>query len=187
VLFRSKDNSCGKRFGHQLGELPAGYDHKYTYSHIGYNLKATDFQAAVGLAQLDRLDGFIAARRRNYAFLRDALAKHESLFEFVAVLPGAEPSWFGFAMRVRESAPFDRNALVAFLESRLIATRLLFGGNLLRQPAYQGAPMRLAGPLDHADQVMRGTFWVGCHPGLTQPMLQWIVDSVEAFVGGARA
>ena len=182
-----KDNTCGKRFGWQWGDMPAGYDHKYTYTHIGYNLKTTDFQAAVGVAQLARLDDFIAARRRNFAVLRAALAPQEDVLEFASSLPIAEPSWFGFPMRVREDAPFDRNALVAFLEGRRIATRLLFGGNLVRQPAYQGAAIRVAEPLTNADRVMRGTLWVGCYPGLTEEMLQYIAESVTAFRHGARA
>lgn len=182
-----KDNTCGKRFGWQFGDMPAGYDHKYTYTHVGYNLKATDFQAAVGVAQLDRLDGFIAARRRNFAYLRAALAPHEDVLEFASSLPHAEPSWFGFPMRVREDAGFDRNELVAWLESRRIATRLLFGGNLARQPAYRDLPIRIAQPLDNADRVMAGTLWVGCYPGLTQPMLDHIAGSVTEFRLGARA
>lgn len=181
-----KDNTCGKRFGWQWGELPAGYDHKYTYTHVGYNLKATDFQAAVGVAQLERLDGFIAARRRNFEFLRRALAPHEDVLELATSLPNTEPSWFGFPMRVREGAPFDRNALVAFLEGRRIATRLLFGGNLARQPAYRGAPIRVAMPLVNADRVMHGTLWIGCYPGLTEAMLTYVAQSVTDFRLGAR-
>lgn len=182
-----KDNTCGKRFGWQFGDMPAGYDHKYTYTHVGYNLKATDFQAAVGVAQLERLDGFIEARRRNYAYLRAALAPHEDILEFASSLPQAQPSWFGFPMRVRENAGFDRNELVAWLESRRIATRLLFGGNLARQPAYRDLRIRIAQPLDNADRVMAGTWWVGCYPGLTQPMLDHIASSVTEFRLGARA
>lgn len=183
-----KENTCGKRFAWQLGDLPEGYDHKYTYSHVGFNLKATDMQAAVGVAQLRRLDEFVAARRRNYDQLRAGLADLEDVLEFAAVHPKASPSWFGFPMRVRDDAPFGRNALVRFLEGRKIATRLLFGGNLVRQPAYKGRNYRVVGDLARSDQVMRGTFWVGCYPGLTPEMIQWIVDSVRAFVrAGANA
>ncbi|HVZ49905.1 MAG TPA: lipopolysaccharide biosynthesis protein RfbH [Gemmatimonadaceae bacterium] len=183
-----KADTCGKRFAWQLGDLPAGYDHKYTYSHVGYNLKATDMQAAVGVAQLKRLPGFIAARNRNYATLRAALADLEDVLEFATVHPKAAPSWFGFPMRVRDGAPFDRNALVAFLEGRKIATRLLFGGNLVRQPAYAGRRFRVVGDLARSDAIMRGTLWVGCYPGLTDEMLAWIADSVRAFVrDGARS
>jgi CDP-6-deoxy-D-xylo-4-hexulose-3-dehydrase len=183
-----KADTCGKRFAWQLGDLPAGYDHKYTYSHVGYNLKATDMQAAVGVAQLKRLPEFIAARNRNYATLRAALADLEDVLEFATVHPKAVPSWFGFPMRVRDDAPFDRNGLVAFLEGRKIATRLLFGGNLVRQPAYAGRRFRVVGDLVRSDAVMRGTLWVGCYPGLTDEMLAWIAASVRAFVrDGARS
>lgn len=182
-----KENTCGKRFDWQLGELPCGYDHKYTYSHVGFNLKATDMQAAVGVAQLERLPSFVSARQQNYAYLRERLADVEDVIEFATVHPKAVPSWFGFPMRVRDDAPFDRNTLVAFLESRKIATRLLFGGNLVRQPAYAGLDFRVVGELPRTDQVMRGTLWVGCYPGLTPPMLDWIVESVRACCRGARA
>ncbi len=176
-----KENTCGKRFEWQLGDLPHGYDHKYIYSHVGYNLKLTDMQAAVGVAQLGRLDEFVATRRRNYAYLRERLAGAERVLEFASVHPKANPSWFGFPMRVRDDAPFDRNALVAFLEGRKIATRLLFGGNLVRQPAYKGLPFRVVGDLARTEQVMRGTLWVGLYPGLTTPMLDWIAESVLEF------
>ena len=142
-----KENTCGKRFDWQLGDLPCGYDHKYTYSHVGFNLKATDLQASVGVAQLERLDEFVAARRHNYDTLRASLAGVEDVIEFATVHPKANPSWFGFPMRVRDDAPFDRNALVKFLEGRKIATRLLFGGNLVRQPAYRGLEYRVIGDL----------------------------------------
>ncbi len=176
-----KENTCGKRFDWQLGDLPCGYDHKYSYSHVGYNLKLTDMQAAVGVAQLERLDEFIAARRRNYALLRAQLAPLADVLEFATVHPKAEPSWFGFPLRVRESAPFDRNGLIAFLEQRLIATRLLFGGNLVRQPAYQGLNYRVVGDLARSDQVMHGTFWVGVYPGLTEEMIAWIGTSILEY------
>ena len=182
-----KENTCGKRFDWTLGDLPHGYDHKYTYSHVGYNLKATDMQAAVGVAQLERLDEFVAARRHNFDYLRAGLREVEDVLEFAAVHPKATPSWFGFPMRVRDDAPFTRNALVAFLESRRIATRLLFGGNLVRQPAYRGRTFRVVGDLARTEQVMRGTLWLGTYPGLTTDMLDWIVESVREFCHGARA
>jgi CDP-6-deoxy-D-xylo-4-hexulose-3-dehydrase len=183
-----KSDTCGIRFEHQLGTLPFGYDHKYTYSHVGYNLKATDMQAAVGVAQLQRLDAFIAARRGNYTYLRTGLADLEDVLEFASVHPKAEPSWFGFPMRVRETAGFDRNAFVRFLEGRKIATRLLFGGNLVRQPAYRGLTYRVIGDLARTDQVMHGTLWIGCYPGLTTEMLDYVVASIHTFVrDGARA
>jgi len=179
-----KENTCGKRFGWQFGSLPQGYDHKYTYSHVGYNLKLTDMQAAVGVAQLDRLEEFVAARRANYTYLRARLAGLEDVLEFASVHPKANPSWFGFPMRVREEAGFDRNALVRFLEGRKIATRLLFGGNLTRQPAYRDREFRVVGDLARTDQVMRGTLWIGCYPGLTREMLDYVGDSIHAFVRG---
>jgi CDP-4-dehydro-6-deoxyglucose reductase, E1 len=177
-----KENTCGKRFEWQFGSLPQGYDHKYTYSHVGYNLKLTDMQAAVGVAQLDRLEEFVAARRANYTYLRERLAGLEDVLEFATVHPRANPSWFGFPMRVREEAGFDRNALVRFLEGRKIATRLLFGGNLTRQPAYRDREFRVVGDLARTDQVMRGTLWIGCYPGLTREMLDYVGDSIHAFL-----
>jgi CDP-6-deoxy-D-xylo-4-hexulose-3-dehydrase len=180
-----KDNTCGKRYCWKLGELPEGYDHKYTYSHVGYNLKATDMQAAVGVAQLERLPGFIEARRRNFAYLRAALAELEDVLVLPEAQPGSEPSWFGFPLLVREGAPFTRDALVQFLEGRRIATRLLFGGNLVRQPAYRGLNYRVVGDLANSDRVMRGAFWVGVYPGLTEAMLGYVADSIRAFCRGA--
>lgn len=174
-----KDNTCGKRFGHQQGDLPEGYDHKYTYSHIGYNLKATDMQAAVGVAQLARLEGFIDARRRNWTYLRAELDDLSDVLEFMEPDPRAEPSWFGFLMRVRPTAGFERASLVRFLEANGIATRLLFGGNLLRQPAYAGLEHRTIGALPNTDAVMHGSFWVGCYPGLTMPMLEHVARSIR--------
>jgi len=182
-----KENTCGKRFDWQLGDLPCGYDHKYTYSHVGFNLKATDLQASIGVAQLARLDEFVAARRRNYDTLRAALTGVEDVIEFAAVHPKANPSWFGFPMRVLDGAPFDRNAFVKFLEGRKIATRLLFGGNLVRQPAYKGLDYRVIGDLARTDQVMRGTLWIGCYPGLTDAMLAYVAESIHEFVRDARA
>jgi CDP-6-deoxy-D-xylo-4-hexulose-3-dehydrase len=176
-----KENTCGKRFDWELGQLPCGYDHKYTYSHVGYNLKATDMQAAVGVAQLKRLDEFVAARKRNYDTLRASLADLEGVLEFATVHPKATPSWFGFPMRVREGAPFTRNEFVRFLEGRKIATRLLFGGNLARQPAYEGLNFRAVGDLARTDQVLHGTLWIGCYPGLSEEMLAYVASSIRAF------
>lgn len=180
-----KANTCGKRFGWQLGELPEGYDHKYIYSHIGFNLKATDMQAAVGVSQLRKLPGFIEARRRNWRRLRDGLAPLEEFFVLPRATSGADPSWFGFALTVRPGAPFSRNHLVRFLDERQIGTRLLFGGNLLRQPAYRGIPHRVVGSLVNADAAMIGTFWLGVFPGLTDDMLDYVIASVREFVGTA--
>ncbi|HYN05825.1 MAG TPA: lipopolysaccharide biosynthesis protein RfbH [Vicinamibacterales bacterium] len=179
-----KADTCGKRFGWQLGDLPAGYDHKYIYSHLGYNLKATDMQAAVGVSQLKKLPTFIAARKRNWRRLRQGL---EPLQEFL-VLPeactGSDPSWFGFALTVRPGAPIRRRDLIAGLDARKIGTRLLFGGNLLRQPAFRSIPHRVAGPLTQTDLVMANTFWVGVYPGLTDPMIDYVVESIGAIVSG---
>lgn len=176
-----KDNTCGKRFDQQFGGLPPCYDHKYTYSHIGYNLKATDTQAAVGVAQLARLDTFIGRRRENWAWLRSALAPLDDVLEFVSPPAAASPSWFGFLMRVRDEAPFDRHALVTHLERHGVATRLLFGGNLLRQPAYAGIAHRVVGALDNSDAVMRGAFWIGCYPGLRTAELEHSAETILHF------
>ncbi len=175
------ENTCGKRFEWCLGDLPCGYDHKYIYSHIGYNLKLTDSQAAVGLAQLDRLDGFVAARRRNWQRLRDGLGDLEHLFVMPRATEHSDPSWFGFALSVRPDAPFGREDVVEFLESRRIATRLLFGGNLTRQPAYAEAEYRVVGELTTTDLVAETTFWVGVYPGLTDAMLDFVLESFHEF------
>jgi CDP-6-deoxy-D-xylo-4-hexulose-3-dehydrase len=177
-----KDNTCGKRFQWQLGELPEGYDHKYTYTHIGYNLKMTDMQAALGLSQLERLPNFIAARRKNFRYLHERLKPYEDVLILPESYPEADPSWFGFSLGVREDAPFTRNALIEALESRKIGTRLLFAGNLVRQPAYQGVKYRVAGELKNTDYVMRNVFWIGVYPGLTEPMLDHIVDAFSVFM-----
>ena len=176
-----KDNTCGKRFDWQLGDLPCGYDHKYTYSHIGYNLKLTDMQAAVGVAQLDKLSGFVAARRRNFDYLHRGLQPLQDCLLLPEKTPHSEPSWFGFPIAVRENAPFRREQLTAFLDSRRIATRLLFGGNLIRQPAYKDAHFRVVGDLASTDQVMRDVFWIGVYPGLTQPMLDYVIEAMRDF------
>jgi CDP-6-deoxy-D-xylo-4-hexulose-3-dehydrase len=182
-----KDNTCGKRFDWQLGELPCGYDHKYTYSHIGYNLKLTDMQAAVGVAQLQKLDGFIEARQRNFALLREGLRDLEEFFILPEATAGAEPSWFGFPIAVRAGAPFTRHRAIHELEKRKIATRLLFGGNLVRQPAYQNVAYRIAGPLTNTDFVMDRVFWVGVYPGITPAMAEYVLDSFHAIPQAAQA
>ena len=176
-------DTCGKRFCQQFGELPEGYDHKYTYSHVGFNLKLTDMQAAVGVAQLDKLDGFIAARRANFARLREGLAGLEEQLVLPEATPGSDPSWFGFALSVRPGAPVTRNELVQALEERKIATRLLFGGNLLRQPAYRGIDHRAVGNLENADFVMENTFWVGVYPGLSEAQVDFMLESIHEIVG----
>jgi CDP-6-deoxy-D-xylo-4-hexulose-3-dehydrase len=175
------ENTCGRRFDWQMGDLPYGYDHKYIYSHVGYNLKLTDMQAAVGLAQLGKLDGFIVDRKRNWGRLHDGLADLESLVMPVATAR-SDPSWFGFALSVRPDAPYTRHDLVRHLESRKIGTRELFGGNLVRQPAYADVPHRVAGSLTNTDAVTESAFWVGVYPGLSDRMLDHVIETVRDFV-----
>lgn len=177
-----KDNTCGKRFDWQLGGLPCGYDHKYTYSHIGYNLKVTDMQAAVGVAQLAKLPDFIAARRRNFDMLHTGLQPLRDYFILPEATANSEPSWFGFPIAVRPEAPFTRNEVVRHLEAHGVATRLLFGGNLIRQPAYADVNYRQVGPLTNADFVMNQVFWIGVYPGLDQAMIQYVIDVFHKLV-----
>ncbi len=174
-----KDNTCGKRFDWQLGELPQGYDHKYTYSHIGYNLKVTDMQAAVGVAQLKKLPEFIEKRRANFAYLKQRLSELQDFIMLPEATPNSNPSWFGFPIYVRPEAPFTRDEAVRWLEAHKIGTRLLFGGNLLRQPAYRGQNYRVVGDLHNADEIMRRVFWIGVYPGLTEPMLDYVTETLQ--------
>lgn len=177
------DNTCLKRYEWTLGELPEGYDHKYTYSHLGYNLKSGDIQAAIGLAQLDRLDNFIELRRRNWAYLRDGLKGLEEFFILPEAAAESNPSWFGFALTVKAGGSKTRNQIVQELNEAKIATRLLFGGNLLRQPAFMGTPRRVIGDLVNTDVVMNDTFWIGVWPGLTIPMLDYMIESIHKILG----
>jgi CDP-6-deoxy-D-xylo-4-hexulose-3-dehydrase len=179
-----KENTCGKRFGWQLGDLPQGYDHKYVYSHVGYNLKATDLQAAIGLAQLHKLPRFIEARKRHFKRLYEGIQELGHLFLLPEATEGSDPSWFGFPLAVRPDAPFNRAAVLDFLTQRKIATRLLFGGNLTRQPAYLGVPQRVVGDLKNSDLVMNQVFWLGVYPGLTDTMLEFMVESLREFARG---
>jgi CDP-4-dehydro-6-deoxyglucose reductase, E1 len=172
-----KSNTCGCRMQWKLGDLPAGYDHKYIYSHIGYNLKATDMQAAVGVAQLQKLPSFIAARRENFAKLYAALKDLDDIFILPEATPNSNPSWFGFPLAVRKEAPVTRNYVVQFLESHHIATRPLFGGNLLRQPAYRDVRRRVIGDLANTDFVMNNVFWIGLYPAITEPMIDYVADT----------
>ncbi len=176
-----KDNTCGKRFGWTMGSLPEGYDHKYTYSHIGYNLKATDLQAAVGVAQLKKLPAFIERRKRNFDRLHNGLRELQDVFVLPEATPHSDPSWFGFPLLVREDAPFKRADVVSYLEDRKIATRPLFGGNLTRQPAYAGVAHRAVGDLANTDRVMNQLFWIGVYPGLTNSMLDYVVETFHEF------
>jgi len=182
-----KDNTCGKRFEWQLGSLPCGYDHKYTYSHIGYNLKATDMQAALGASQLNKLPGFIARRKENFQHLKTALAGLEESLILPEATAHSDPAWFGFPIGVREDAPFRREDLIRALDANKIGTRLLFGGNLLRQPAYQDCEYRVAGELRNTDFVMNNVFWVGVYPGLTRLMLDFVAKTITEFIAQAKA
>jgi CDP-6-deoxy-D-xylo-4-hexulose-3-dehydrase len=173
-------NTCGKRFDWQLGELPHGYDHKYTYSHIGYNLKATDLQAAVGVAQLKKLPAFIGARKKNFSILQNGLADLTEFFALPVATPNSDPAWFGFPILLRPDAPFSRKDLITYLDDKKIGTRLLFGGNLTRQPAYKNVAYRKIGSLENSDLVMNQLFWIGVFPGLTQSMLDYMIEALHA-------
>jgi CDP-4-dehydro-6-deoxyglucose reductase, E1 len=181
-----KDNTCLKRYQWQLGELPEGYDHKYTYSHLGYNLKSGDIQAAIGNAQLNRLDFFVSKRRDNWRYLHQLLKPLEEFLILPEPTPDSNPSWFGFAITVREASPISRNQIVEKLNGRNIGTRLLFGGNLLRQPAFINTSRRIVGGLENTDLVMNNTFWIGVWPGLTKPMLEFTAETIINFFGGSN-
>ncbi len=181
------DNTCGKRFDWQLGTLPCGYDHKYTYSHVGYNLKATDMQAALGVAQIAKLPEFIEKRKANFAYLKRALKPMEEFLNLPVAGENSDPSWFGFPIGVKEDAPFTRDQMTRALEAKKIGTRLLFAGNLTRQPAYEEWEYRVVGELTNTDYVMNNVFWIGVFPGLTEEMLDFMVQTVAEFVGQAKA
>jgi len=178
-----KDNTCNKRFCWKLGDLPEGYDHKYTYSHLGYNLKITDMQAACALAQMDRLDGFIAARRANFAYLKNRLQSVAEFLHLPEATPDSEPSWFGFPVILKDTAGAKRTDLINFLDQNKIATRLLFAGNLTRQPYMIGRQFRVSGDLTNTDIVMNQTFWLGVWPGLGTQQLDYMADKLEEFFG----
>lgn len=178
-----KDNTCGKRFCQKLGDLPEGYDHKYTYSHLGYNLKISDMQAACALAQMDRLEGFTAARKHNFAFLKDRLKSCEEFLILPEATPNSAPSWFGFPITLRENAGVKRVDLLQYLDEHKIGSRLLFAGNLTRQPYFKGRNYRISGDLLNTDNVMNNTFWIGVYPGLHEEMLSFVVEKLEAFFG----
>lgn len=175
-------NTCGKRYEWQLGELPHGYDHKYIYSHIGYNLKITDMQAAVAVAQLKKLPKFIETRKRNWRKLRDGLRPFEEFLCLPEPTPNSDPSWFGFLLTLRPGAPFERNDLIRFLEEHHVATRLLFAGNLTRQPAYEQVAHRVVGTLKNTDITMTRTFWVGVYPGLAPEMVDYALQVFSEFL-----
>ena len=178
-----KDNTCNKRFCWKLGDLPEGYDHKYTYSHLGYNLKISDMQAACALAQMDRVEDFIAARKANFKYLKERLASCEQFLHLPEATPNSEPSWFGFPLVLKQDAGVKRADLINFLDQNKIATRLLFAGNLTRQPYMIGRNFRVSGELTNTDVVMNQTFWLGVWPGLTTQQLDYVVDKLEEFFG----
>lgn len=177
-----KDNTCNKRFCWKLGDLPEGYDHKYTYSHLGYNLKITDMQAACGLAQMDRLEEFIAVRKQNFAYLKARLKNCEEYLLLPEATPNSEPSWFGFPITIKPSAGIKRVDLLQYLDKHMIGTRLLFAGNLTRQPYMKGFNFRVAGELINTDIIMNDTFWIGVFPGLTESMLDYMANKIEAYI-----
>ena len=176
------DNTCGKRFGWQLGTLPFGYDHKYIYSHIGYNLKITDMQAAIGVEQLKKLPSFIEARKKNFKLLYDGLKKYEKYFMLPEVESKADPSWFGFPITVREDAGFTRDEIVKYLEDNKIATRMLFAGNIIRHPSFENVKYRIYGDLENTDRIMNDTFWMGVYPGISSEMIAYIIDKIDEFI-----
>ena len=178
-----KDNTCGKRFCWKLGNLPEGYDHKYTYSHLGYNLKITDMQAACGLAQLDKAPAFIKARKDNFAFLKERLADCEEFMYLPKATEHSDPSWFGFPITLKESCPITRLDLLTYLDQNKVGTRLLFAGNLTRQPYMQGQTYRISGDLTNTDNVMNNTFWIGVQPALSREMLEYTVRKIEVYLG----
>lgn len=182
-----RDNTCGNRFGQQFGELPVGYDHKYVYSHFGYNLKVTDMQAAIGCAQLEKLPGFIEARKKNWRILRDGLAGMEDRVLLPEPTEQSDPSWFGFALTVREGGSLSRERVVEYLERKGVQTRMLFAGNLIKHPCFDGMRasgkgFRVVGDLTNTDRIMRDTFWVGVYPGMTEGMLEYMIESISRAV-----
>ncbi|MBT8582083.1 lipopolysaccharide biosynthesis protein RfbH [Polynucleobacter paneuropaeus] len=178
-----KDNTCGKRFCWKLGNLPEGYDHKYTYSHLGYNLKISDMQAACALAQLEKASVFIQARKDNFKFLKERLRSCEQFLQLPEATEDSEPSWFGFPITVKEDSPVSRLDLTTYLDQNKIGTRLLFAGNLTRQPSMINAKYRVSGDLTNTDNVMHNTFWIGVQPALTREMLEFVVERIESYLG----
>lgn len=180
-----EDNTCKKRFEWQLGDLPKGYDHKYTYSHLGYNLKITDMQAACGLAQMDRVDDFVEGRKKNFAFLKERLSSSTKHLILPEATENSDPSWFGFPITVKSSAPVSRTDMTMHLDANKVGTRLLFAGNLLRQPYMKGREYRVSGELTNTETTMNQTFWVGVYPGLTEEHLEYVAQQIEIGLSGA--
>jgi CDP-4-dehydro-6-deoxyglucose reductase, E1 len=178
-----KDNTCGKRFCQQLGDLPYGYDHKYTYSHLGYNLKITDMQAACGLAQLGKAEQFIATRKENFAFLKERLQSCEEFLDLPVATEHSDPSWFGFPITLKDSCPVSRLDLLTYLDQNKVGSRLLFAGNLMRQPYMRGTNYRVSGDLINTDRVMANTFWIGVQPALSADMLAFSANKIESYLG----
>jgi CDP-6-deoxy-D-xylo-4-hexulose-3-dehydrase len=178
-----KDNTCGKRFSWKLGNLPNGYDHKYTYSHLGYNLKISDMQAACGLAQLEKVSAFIQARKNNFKFLKERLISCEEFLQLPVATEDSDPSWFGFPITVKEGSPVSRLDLTSYLDQNKIGTRLLFAGNLTSQPYMIDAKYRVSGELINTNILMNNTFWIGVQPALTKEMLEFTVEKIEAYLG----
>lgn len=176
-----KENTCGKRFDWEWGELPKGYDHKYTYTHLGYNLKITDMQAAVGLAQMDRLEEFIRTRKKNFQYLKTKLRELEKFLILPEATPGSDPAWFGFPITLRPEAGFKRVDLLKYLKQANVDTRLLFAGNITRQPYFKNQTYRVVGDLANTNQVLEHTFWTGVYPGLTEPMLDYVIGCIKNF------
>jgi CDP-6-deoxy-D-xylo-4-hexulose-3-dehydrase len=178
-----KDNTCGSRFCRKLGELPEGYDHKYTYSHLGYNLKITDMQAACGLAQMDRVEEFVGKRKANFNYLKDQLRSCEEFIILPEATSGSDPSWFGFPISLRDNSPVGRTDLLKYLDQNKVGTRLLFAGNLTRQPYMAGRNVRISGELTTTDIVMNTTFWIGIQPALTEEMLEFSATRIKNYLG----
>lgn len=176
------DNSCGKRFNWQLGDLPYGYDHKYIYSHIGYNLKLTDMQAAIGVAQLQKLQSFISSRKGNFELLYEGLKKHEVYFVLPKVESKADPSWFGFLLTVKKDAPFSKNDVITYLEHNKISTRMLFAGNIIKHPCFKTLQYRISENLINTDIIMSDTFWIGVYPGMSNGMIKYIIEKFDSFI-----
>lgn len=178
-----KDNTCGKRYEQKLGDLPLGYDHKFTYGHIGFNLKITDMQAAIGSAQMHRLEEFIEIRKKNFAYLAKYLGRHTDYFSIAQPTIGSVPSWFGFPITLNTNSNFKRSDLLRYLDDAKIGTRLLFGGNITKQPYMENVRFRISSSLENTDHIMNNTFWIGCYPGLDETMLNYMIEKVEAFFG----